>query len=144
MQRSRILLLATALTVLGAGAACGGGGGGDEDSDSASPARKVSEVKNDGAASTASGSVVTVTAKEFSFEPKEIKLDAGQATAIVLKNGGAIEHDITIDNPAFSVKALATKTEQKQITVPAAGSYTFYCSIPGHRVAGMEGAVTVS
>lgn len=144
MQRSRILLFATALTVLGAGAACGGGGGGDKDGDSAAPAQKTSEVKNDGAVSNAGGSTVTVTAKEFAFDPKEIKLVAGQATTIVVKNGGAVEHDITIDNPAFTVKALPTKTEQKQITIPAAGSYTFYCSVPGHRVAGMEGTVTVS
>jgi cytochrome c oxidase subunit 2 len=141
MQRSRILLLATALTVLGAGAACGGG---DKDNDNAAPAQKVSDVKNDGAAGGASGSTVTLTAKEFSFDQKDVKLVAGQATTIVLKNGGAIEHDITIDNPAFALKALPTKTEQKQITIPAAGTYTFYCSVPGHRQGGMEGTVTVS
>lgn len=142
MQRSRILLLATALTVLGAGVACGGG---DKDSgDSATPAQKTSNVKNDGAIGNGGGSTITVGAKEFSFDPKEIKLTAGQATTIVLKNGGAIEHDITIDNSAFSVKALPTKTEQKQLTLPAAGTYTFYCSVPGHRQGGMEGTVTVS
>lgn len=143
MQRSRIVLLATALTVLGAGAACGGGSGGDKNGDAGGSAQKMSETNNGGAAGTASGSVITVTAKEFSFEPKEIKFVAGQASTIALKNGGAVEHDITIENPAFNVKAMPTKTEQKQITLPA-GSYTFYCSVPGHRVAGMEGKVTVS
>jgi uncharacterized cupredoxin-like copper-binding protein len=142
MQRSRILLLATALSMLGAGAACGGGG--DKDSDSAASGQKVSDVKNDGAVNNGGGSTVTITAKEFSFDQKDIKLVAGQAATIVLKNGGAIEHDITIDNPAFALKALPTKTEQKQITIPAAGSYPYYCSVPGHRVAGMEGTVTVS
>lgn len=143
MQRSRILLVVSALSLLGAGAACGGGGGGDDNGGNAA-AQKVSDVKNDGGASGAGGSAITVTAKEFGFEAKEIKLTAGKATAIVLKNGGAVEHDITIDAPTFKISALPTKTGQADLTIPAAGSYTFYCSVPGHRVAGMEGTVTVS
>ena len=139
MQRSRILVLATALTVLGAGAACGGGGSGDNASGGEASASTVSSAVSNGG-----GSTVTVTAKEFAYDPKEIKLTAGQASTIVLKNGGAIEHDITIENPAFALKALPTKTEQKQLTIPAAGTYTFYCTVPGHRQAGMEGTVTVS
>jgi uncharacterized cupredoxin-like copper-binding protein len=137
MNRSRTLLLLSALTLAGLGAACGGGG--DDDSKDAAP----SDTKAAGQA-TAGGSTISVTAKEFSFEPKEIKLEAGKAATIALKNTGAVEHDITIDSPAFKLLAVPTKTGEAELTIPTAGSYTYYCSVPGHRQAGMEGPVTVS
>ncbi|MNC96187.1 plastocyanin [compost metagenome] len=62
----------------------------------------------------------------------------------MLKNAGAVEHDITLDNPGFKVAAQPTKSGEATLAIPTAGSYTFYCSVPGHRVAGMEGTVTVS
>lgn len=142
MKRSRILLAVSILTLVGAGAACGGGGGDDSDGSSAAP--KTEDTTSAGGIANAGGSAITVTAKEFSFDPKELKLEAGQATAIVIKNAGAVEHDITLDAPAFKVSALPTKTGQAELTIPAPGTYTFYCSVPGHRVAGMEGTVTVS
>lgn len=127
--------------VLGLCTACGGGG--DDGGSSDNAAQKVADV-DDTPARAAGGSGVTVTVKEFAFDPKEIKLEAGNAVTIVLKNVGAVEHDFTVDGPGFKVKALPTKTEQAQLTIPAAGSYVFYCSVPGHRQAGMEGTVTVA
>ncbi len=126
MARPRFILLA-ALSVLAVGAACGGGDDGGEE-----------------ASQPASSSAVEITAKEFAFSPKEITVAAGRATTIKVKNLGSVEHDITIDDPAFKVAAQATKTGEAKLTLPAAGSYTFYCSVPGHRVAGMEGTVSAS
>lgn len=137
MNRSRTLLLLSALTLAGLGAACGGGGG-DDSKGAAPPDTKAAGQE------TADDSTITVTAKEFSFEPKEIKLEAGESATIALKNTGAVEHDITIDSPAFKLPAAPTKTGEAKLTIPTAGSYTFYCSVPGHRQAGMEGTVAVS
>ena len=137
MNRSRTLLLLSALSLAGLGAACGGGG--DDGGEDAAP----SDSKAAGQAA-AGGSTITVTAKEFSFEPKEIRLEAGKPATIVLKNTGAVEHDITLDSPAFKVQALPTKTGEAKLTIPTAGTHTYYCSVPGHRQAGMEGPVTVS
>ena len=33
-------------------------------------------------------------------------------------------------------------TETLTLNLPA-GTYTFYCNVPGHRAAGMEGTLTV-
>ncbi len=65
---------------------------------------------------------------------------AGKLT-ITLTNSSGVPHDIVIDG----------KGETKQITDGSAdfsatfapGDYTFYCSVPGHRQAGMEGKLTV-
>lgn len=143
MRRPRTLVLLVALTTLGAGVACGGGGG-DDKSAKGTEGTRASGARDDDDADERGGSTITVSVKEFAFDPKELTLQAGKATTIALKNEGAVEHDFTIDNPAFKLKALATKTETGQLTIPTAGSYTFYCSVPGHRQAGMEGKATVS
>jgi uncharacterized cupredoxin-like copper-binding protein len=140
MRRSRFLVLLAALAVLGAGAACGGGdGGGGNAAD-----KSASETRQAGSAAESSAAAVEVTAKEYAFEPKELKLVAGRATTIVLRNGGVIEHDITLDDAGFKLAVKPTKSDEAKLTIPSAGSYTFYCSVPGHRQLGMEGTVTVS
>lgn len=139
MQRPRFLLLAGALSLLVTGAACGGG-----DGDGGEDAAKAKNDVQSGNVSTAGGADITATAKEFSFDPKEIKVEAGKATTISLKNAGAVEHDITIDSPAFKLAVQPVKAAEATLTMPTAGSYTMYCSVPGHREAGMEGTVTVS
>lgn len=135
MNRSRTLVLLSALALAGLGAACGSGG-------EAAP-QNASRTQA-GGSTGGSGDAITVTAKEFSYEPKDITLQAGKATKIALKNAGAVEHDITLDSPAFKLAAQPTKSGEAQLTIPTAGSYTYYCSVPGHRQAGMEGSVTVS
>ncbi len=65
---------------------------------------------------------------------------------IQMTNGSPIEHNVTVaegakvlgSTPTFSggTKALTLKLKP--------GTYTFFCSVPGHRQAGMEGTLTVS
>ena len=52
-------------------------------------------------------------------------------------------HDFTIDEFDAHVAADRGETEEGGVTVDEAGTYTFYCSVPGHRSAGMEGTLTV-
>ena len=86
---------------------------------------------------------VTVTAKEFSFDPDAFDLTAGSDATIELVNGGTVEHDLTID--ALNVTIYAGAGQTASATIPALdpGTYEFYCSIPGHREAGMVGELTV-
>jgi uncharacterized cupredoxin-like copper-binding protein len=60
-------------------------------------------------------------------------------------NDGDLEHDFTIaergDEPV--VVAAPDQTARGAIDLDA-GTYTYYCSIPGHREAGMEGTLTVA
>jgi plastocyanin len=87
---------------------------------------------------------VTVVATEFAFDPADFSLPADTDTDLTLENAGVVEHDIVVEDldDQLLVFANAGQTVTETVNLPA-GSYTFYCSIPGHRAGGMEGALTV-
>lgn len=77
----------------------------------------------------------------FSSVPQEVT--AGQV-GVVLTNEGGLEHDVTFEGVADDAAiAYAAAGETARGTVELQpGAYTYYCSIPGHRQAGMEGTLT--
>jgi len=83
-----------------------------------------------------------VSAKSFEFTPKEITVKAGEPVTIALK-AQDILHDFTIDNPKVHVAASPGETGTGGLMIDKPGRYTFYCSVAGHRSAGMEGTVIV-
>jgi uncharacterized cupredoxin-like copper-binding protein len=124
LARSAIAVLAAAVVLV----ACGGGGG-----DGGSPTM----------ISPPPGGVLKVTATEFVFNPKQLTAQAGVETAIALRNVGTVEHNLTIEGTDVSITAGPGETATATFTLPA-GTYTLFCSLPGHREAGMTGTLTVS
>jgi uncharacterized cupredoxin-like copper-binding protein len=91
--------------------------------------------------------MVAVTAREFLYEPNKLTLKAGDVTFAV-KNAGAVEHDFVIEDKARKQIAQATpfapgRTVQVKARL-AAGDYSIFCSIPGHREAGMMATLRVT
>lgn len=96
------------------------------------------------------------------FSQKEITLNKNQAYKITLNNTDAVEHDIVIKgitakgvktgtkahghggskDPVFA-HAEAGKTDWVSFTPTREGSYDFYCTVPGHKDAGMTGKIIV-
>lgn len=72
-------------------------------------------------------------------------VEPGQTVQITLINGQAAEHDLRIDEFAVETGSVKNLNEEKTITFVAgeAGTYAYYCSIIGHRAAGMEGTLQV-
>jgi uncharacterized cupredoxin-like copper-binding protein len=82
---------------------------------------------------------------QLAYDTKQLSATAG-SVKIVFTNSSPIEHDVTI---AEGSKVLAATPAfmggSKSLTVALKpGKYTFYCSVPGHRQAGMEGTLNVS
>lgn len=97
------------------------------------------------------GDPVTVTAvKGFRFKSDTIHATAGKPLTIVFKNEALMSHNLTIyATPAGKTVLAHTPTiqrgKQATITFPAqkAGVYPFWCTVPGHKQAGMIGKVVV-
>ena len=100
------------------------------------------------ATTSAGGAVrpVPVTETEFKIRLAKTKLAPG-AYVFDLKNDGKIPHDLTISGPQVNDAKTAVidggKTATLRVTL-VSGTYDFYCSVPGHKEAGMDVKVTVS
>lgn len=81
------------------------------------------------------------------FTSTSLTAKAGKVT-ITFTNMSPVMHNLTIEQGTSGPVAGATPTFQggtKTLTVNLKpGTYTFFCSVPGHRDAGMKGTLTVS
>lgn len=85
---------------------------------------------------------LTFVATELVFDPVSAEAPAGTVT-LRLENQGAIFHDLRIDEvPSFVLEADPGVTDEATVDLEP-GAYTLYCSVPGHRDAGMEATLTV-
>lgn len=132
MKRTITTLLLPALILLAA--ACGGGSD-TEGTQTPAPADAGTP------AAAGSGSVEFV-ATEFAFDPSEASVPADTDITVSLRNDGNIEHDWSIKDQDLNILAAAGQTGTGTLNLPP-GTYTFYCSIPGHEAAGMVGTLTV-
>ena len=135
MRRIRHSLAPVAAVLLTVGlTACGGGGGGGDGGSGGS-----AYVAPKGA----STETISVHAKNFAFTPDTITAKPGIATIELTSDGGA--HDFVFDGAysGFQVEVSGTGSTDSQKIDLKPGKYTFYCSLPGHRAAGMEGTLTV-
>jgi plastocyanin len=100
------------------------------------------------AASTAgAGSSLSVAADsggQLKFDKTALTAKAGKVS-IDFTNMSSIGHNLTVEGSAGDVGATPTfEGGSKTLAVSLkAGTYKFYCSVPGHRQGGMEGTITV-
>jgi len=69
----------------------------------------------------------------------------GQTVQITLINADGIQHDLTIDELSVQTDqvGLSGQLDEVVFTVDQEGEFVYYCSIPGHRQAGMWGTLLV-
>jgi plastocyanin len=119
--RTTLTLLAATLVL----AACGGDDGNGDDG------------------ATTDGGAISIEAGDLYFDPEEVSAQAG-TVEFELVNVGAVEHDLVIEEAGDTEVAYAEPGETATGSIELeAGTYTYYCSVPGHR-ATMEGTLEVS
>jgi len=108
---------------------------------------------------------IEIALQDHHYEPEQIRLRRGQPYRLVLKNVGAVSHDMVggslfdetvialrmvnssagrvIADNVNSVYVRAKNSIELWLVPLKEGEYSFYCSLPGHRDDGMEGVVRI-
>ncbi|MGC4192780.1 MAG: cupredoxin domain-containing protein [Thermomicrobiales bacterium] len=108
--------------------------------DTASPSASPSSSPS---ASPASGSMIEIAAEDIKFDPKELTIPADTEVQIKVTNKGVLQHDFHIDKLDITSKMLNAGDTDTVKVKAAAGTYDFWCTVPGHKEAGMVGKLTV-
>ena len=89
---------------------------------------------------------IRVSGTEFKFKLSNANLSPG-TYRFELKNDGQVVHNLVIEGPGVDKTStpVIESGETSSLTVAlVSGTYTFYCSVPGHEDAGMKVEVDVS
>lgn len=113
--------------------------------------------------------LISLVATDIAFDKTQLEGDAGRPIRITLENKGVLEHDFSIveiattgevteeseeqadhdmghveEEPDVHVAATSGTSSTIEFTPAEAGQYEYYCTVSGHREAGMVGTLTVS
>ncbi len=145
MTHLRLTRIALTLALVGAvtlaASACGSSSG----SSNNSPSTTVTPAAAGGGGNRSS-SPIDVTLKDFAIDVSSTgRLAPGTYTFHVTNNGPS-SHNLTIKGPGVSDKATSTfaagGSEDLTVTLKK-GTYDLFCSLPGHKQAGMDTTLTV-
>ena len=86
---------------------------------------------------------IHVTATDLKFSLDRIQVPTGRPVTLTLDNNGMIQHNIQVEGQDVRVSADPHQSKSTTITFDTPGELTFFCSIPGHKDAGMKGTIVV-
>jgi len=123
--------------------ACGGGGG--SSTSAATPTMPAATPASPGATSSPSNLSLGAKDNQLLFTTNKLTARSGKVT-IAFTNNSSLQHNFTLVNSANTVlgktPTFAGGSKRFSATLKP-GTYTYYCSVPGHRQAGMQGTLTV-
>jgi len=131
--------------------ACGGGGNSSSEETAAETsggAAAESGEKTGGETASGGGSVVELEADpngSLAYTVAEASAQSGTVT-VKFNNPQGLTHDVAIENEKGETvgKTNLVADEETSTTVKLKpGTYKYYCTVPGHREAGMEGTLVV-
>jgi plastocyanin len=142
-------LLALALAAV-ALVACGSSSSDSSSTTSTSGGESTSGATSGGGKEESSGGGSTVKFEadpggELAYTTTKATAKAGKVT-IDFNNPQALTHDVAIENAQgeeVGATELIASGEDSTTVELKPGTYHFFCTVPGHREAGMEGVLTV-
>ena len=100
-------------------------------------------------ATVTKGSTVKLTANanQLAYDQKTLNAKSG-TVSIDFDNPASLQHDVAVADSSGKVLGTSDLVAQGKVNLTLSnlkpGKYTFYCTVPGHRDAGMEGTLNVS
>jgi len=143
MKKASAVLAVTALAALGL-AACGGGSDDDSTTAASTPA-STAPAGGGGGGGASTVDIATPSGSDLAFDQTDVSTKAGSVT-VSFDNKQATPHDVVIEDSSGQELAKTDLISSQTVTTTAdlqPGTYTFFCDVPGHREAGMEGTLTV-
>ena len=95
------------------------------------------------AASGAAAGEMNLKATDFAYAPAKANLSGPGQIKVTLQNQGLVEHDFTIEGVQGQLLVKPNTTGTATFAIPKAGTYTYTCTVQGHKEAGMKGTLTV-
>jgi plastocyanin len=142
MRRASAVVAVMALAVLGL-AACGGDDDDETTAAATQPANTATTAGGGGGGSTVD--ISTPSGSDLAFDQTDVSAKAGTVT-IDFDNKQALSHDVKVEDSSGQeiggTELVSSGTTTGTVDLQP-GTYTFFCSVPGHREAGMEGTLTV-
>lgn len=127
-------------------------GSSSDDSSSTSETQSQSGTATSPGAEAEGKSVGSAAAVDFEAAPSGLAYASDTATAkagdvtVDFTNPQPLAHDVAIEDAGgktIGKTELVTEGSGSAVVNLKPGEYTFYCTVPGHREAGMEGTLTV-
>jgi plastocyanin len=133
-----------ALAVLGL-AACGGGSSNSTTTAASAPATTTAPAGGGGGGGASTVNISTPSGSTLAFNQKDVSASAGSVT-VDFNNAQPLQHDVAVADSSGKILGqtdlVSSGTANTTVDLTA-GTYTFYCTVPGHREAGMQGTLTV-
>jgi plastocyanin len=145
MKKASAMLAVAALAVLGL-TACGSSSSDNSTTAAASTPASTTPATGGGAGGGASTvDISTPSGSTLAFDQKTVSAKAGSVT-VNFDNKQSLQHDVAVADSSGKIlgqtNLVSSGTANATVNLQA-GTYTFYCTVPGHRDAGMEGTLTV-
>jgi plastocyanin len=146
-------LAALSVLILAAFALVACGGGSDTTSDSTAEQPTTQEESGGNGEKEAEGGTAGAATLDFEADPTgALAYTSDKATAkagkvtVNFTNSSPVPHDVAIEDEAgetiAETEVLAEGSDSATAELEP-GEYKFFCTVPGHRQAGMEGTLTV-
>jgi len=108
------------------------------------PAAAAATTPAPAGGATGAAAPINLDLEDIKFSTNSLQITANSDATIHVTNKGGIVHNFNIDELNIHSGDVASGASVDVKINAAAGSYTYYCNIPGHEAAGMKGTLTVA
>ena len=87
----------------------------------------------------------SVSIREWAMQPETVQVSQGKRLVLTVRNDGTMPHNFAIPDLGVRLVGIAPGSSRTvELNVDKAGSFAFFCDLPGHPQLGQRGTLSVS